>query len=155
MASFAAQVEALDSLPLTTTTRQVADAEGDLPRTLLQVGKAAISGDDCPVNSIRLTLPVTVHHIRQTAPDGGTSGLSGTETALSVMSALAVFIENDYRLESVAAAGDTFSLERAMVTDLDSGDDNPVQRELDAADQNDQVACSLGLMLTWTEDRYD
>ena len=135
------------SLPLTTTARQVSEFPGDLPMTLLQV-KAAHTDTDCPINSVRIHLPVIVHHIRQTEPGIG----SGVETALSLMAGLAAAIQTDYHLLGGQSGVNALNIEEATVNSIDCGDDNIVQMLLDQNNQTDQVAVSLSLTVTWVED---
>jgi len=146
-ASFTAQGEAPLELPLTTTARQVAEAGGDFPLTLIQWDEVDASEDDCPVNSVRLAAAITIHHLRMPEPGTG----SGAETAILRMSGLAAFMRQDYRLESVAAAGDTFSIERVIVGKLLGGEKNPVQQMLDMNNQ-EQLVVSLALTVIWQED---
>ena len=135
------------ALPLTTTARQVSEYPGTLPMTLLQI-KAARTDTDCPVNSVRIRLPIIVHHIRDTEPGTG----SGVETALSLMMGLAAAIQTDYHLTVGQGGANPLSIEETTVDSIDCGDDNIVQMLLDQNNQTDQVAVSLSLTVTWVED---
>ena len=135
------------ALPLTTTARQVSEYPGTLPMTLLQI-KACKTDTDCPINSIRIHLPIIVHHIRETEPGTG----SGVETALALMTGLAAAITTDYHLTAGQGGANPLSIEQANVESIDCGDDNIVQMLLDQAAQTDQVAVSLSLTVTWVED---
>ena len=135
------------ALPLTTTARQVSEYPGTLPMTLLQI-KAARTDTDCPVNSVRIRLPIIVHHLRDTEPGTG----SGVETALSLMMGLAAAITTDFHLTAGQGGANPLSIEETVVDSIDCGDDNIVQMLLDQNNQTDQVAVSLSLTVTWVED---
>ena len=135
------------ALPLTTTARQVSEYPGTLPMTLLQI-KAARTDTDCPANSVRLHLPIIIHHLRDTEPGTG----SGVETALSLMMGLAAAIQTDFHLLGGQSGTNALSIEEAVINSIDCGDDNIVQMLLDQNNQTDQVAVSLSLTVTWVED---
>ena len=136
------------ALPLTTTARQVSEYPGTLPMTLLQIKACKTDTTDCPANSIRIHLPIIVHHIRETEPGTG----SGVETALALMTGLAAAISTDYHLTAGQGGANPLNIEQANVESIDCGDDNIVQMLLDQAAQTDQVAVSLSLTVTWVED---
>lgn len=152
-ACFTAQGEVPADIPLATTSIQVAQADGDFPQTILQVKSAkAAFGDNCAVLSVRLTLPVVVHHIR--APEPGTG--VAAETALTRLSALAAYLTANFQLENLRDPSDPLLIESVTVDSLDAGDDNPVQMMLENNSQNEsQVAVSLSLTVTWVEATHD
>jgi hypothetical protein len=137
------------AVPLTTTARQVAEHPGDLPLTLIQAHACKVT-DEAGVSSVQLSLPLTIHHLRDTQPGAG----SGTETALQLLSGLAASIRADYRLVAAQGGLNALNIEEAVVNSIDCGDDNIVQMLLDQANQTDQVAVSLSLTVTWTEDLF-
>lgn len=143
VANFAAQGEALKALPLATTIEHIVTQGTDFPLTVLQL-KRAVFADAGRANFI--TLPVAVHHIRPLTP-GITPAIL---TACTRLSALAAALMADIHLRSVNAG--VSAVNRVTVSDLDMGEENPVQAFLTQNNQGGSlVAVSLGVSVDWYE----
>lgn len=141
--SLTAQEDPPTALPDAATAAQVVMQAGSFPSTVLK--PKTLTVEDMGTSSL-LTLPVEIHHIRETEPGTG----SGALTCLTRLSQIAADLKNDHKMLSVG--GGDIPINNALPTHLLSGEDNPVQVQLEQSDQDVSLtAAALLIEVSWYE----